>query len=228
MDFPELEMRPVPMALDTIVVRGDSPAGAPDDLGERIRIGGPFAVPIRPEDVDGDLRIFVTAEAGRHSYYLTHLALTLITEPGDPEFESATASLLLSAAGGSAETVAWSMLPQRVTEDEQVTTKFSFGPELSLEPVTASLGSMERSRTRTSTKLAVEARGLMRSDPSWFLTDTERNRISGTHRLALVVRSPAGAAPQAVVGVTAVVRERHLLRYRNRELPSVVLARSLG
>lgn len=228
MEHPELEWRSVPMGLDEAVVRGGDDDHGGADLGERVRIGGPLAVPVRPEDVEGDLRTFVAAEAGRHTYHLTHVALSLICDRGDPKFESATLSLLLSATGGAApEPVAWSMLPQRVTEEESVTTNFRFGPELTLEPVGLSLGSVERSGTRTSARLAVEARGLLRSDPSWRLTDTPRNPIAGIHRLVLVVRGAAGAVPQAVVGVRATVRERRVLRYRSRDLPPVVIAGSL-
>lgn len=227
---PSLEMEPVSFIPDREIIRGDHDE-LPADLAQRVRIGGPLAVPITSQTVagDSDLRTFVAAEATACTYYLVHLAATFTSAADDPPFVSATLELLLSADGhdGARSPIAWSMLPQRVTDDHTSATTWNLGPKLALHGFGMSLGSVENTQTATSSAVFIEALGLLRSDPSWRIAATARMAMTGTHRFVLVVRGPREQAVHAVLGMRSTVRSRSLLRYRSQALPPVVLSAAL-
>jgi hypothetical protein len=236
--LPDLALRPVTFTVDDETVRADEdlgPAAAQVATGlpARVSLGGPFAVPVTAGMVkdDDDLRVFAAAEAGVHAYHLVHLAATFTSAPGDPPFASAEIELLLSASGTGPDAadppVAWSMQPQRVTDDQTAETTWKFGPELTLEGVGVKLGSVEHTRTRTVPRVAVEALRLLQPDPGWRVSATTARPVAGTYRFVLVVRARHAAAVHLFVTMRTTVRQRSLLHYRSVAQPPIVLAADL-
>jgi hypothetical protein len=236
--LPDLPQQQVEFVPDDETVRADEvPAAEAAEvaasLAARVRIGGPLAVPVSVGLVkdDDNLKAFVAAESGKHAYYLVHLAATFTSGPGDPAFESATLDLALSTAGvapvGGQPPIAWSMLPQRVTDDATSEFKWNFGPEVTVEDAGVKLGSIERTTTRTVGQVVVEGLGLLRSDPSWRVSAVPRRPIGGSYRFVLIVRAVHGATVHVAVAMRVTVRERRLLRMRSAYLPPVVLAADL-
>ncbi|MER7282450.1 hypothetical protein ABT369_49265 [Dactylosporangium sp. NPDC000244] len=226
MDEPALDLRPVTMELEKIEVRAPGDEGpAAADLGGRVSVGGPIAVPIAPDSLEGELRTFALAEASRYTYHMARLALSLTTGSDDPPFTQAVLTLLLSSAGTPGDPpVAWSMAPERVVDAQEATDTFKFAPELKMEPVSVSLGSVERQTTVTTSDPHIRAHNLLTSDPAWHLYATTHNPLAGVFAFRLVLRCPVGVTPQALVSVSATVRERRLLWYRSRDLPPTVFA----
>lgn len=230
--LPDLTMVPVSFVPDDEVVRGLDQE-TPADLAPRILIGGPLAIPITPDTVaiDDDLRAFVAAEAAEAAYHLVHLAATFTGGPDDPPLVSATLDLLLSTDSqqldDDAPPIAWSMLPLRLADDHESTTSWTLGPQLTLFGSGGSIGSFERTDTRHTAEVFIEALGLLRPDPGWRINATSKTAMTGTLRFVLVVRGPRDRAVHATISLRSTVRSRALLRYRSQALPPVEFSAAL-
>lgn len=200
--FRTLELTPDPVVRDNGGQPHDVPATA---LGGRLRLGGPLAVPVSAAYVDGDrdLRAFVESESGVSDFHLVHIAITSVFESEQLRLERLRIELKLSAPGF--DPVAWSMAPRQVTGASQLTTSFALGPQLKLFGMQADIGSVQHSRTLAGQKVFLQALNELRPDPEWRFQRTPGMEISGTHRLALVVRAPAGVKTQVAGSVHATV-----------------------
>jgi hypothetical protein len=205
---PELSVRALDMAPD-LVVRDDGthpvPAKPTSALGGRLWLCGPVAAPVSATFVEEDsaLQAFVEAESGVSVYYLVHLAITAVWEPNQPRFERLSVALRLVSPNSVA--VVWSMAPTRVTDPSQLETSFRLGPQVKLFGFEADVGSVNRGRTSSKSQIFLEALGELCSELAWEFHRTRDMEIRGSHRLALVVRAPAGVETRLEGSVSATV-----------------------
>jgi len=209
---PELSEVPLAMVLGT--VDRDTEPSPPDPasaLDGRLRLGGPVSVPVTTAYTadNPELQMFVEQEAAQYRYHLVHLALTATSEPDHDRFERVLIQLDLSGDGPEAP-IAWSMTPDRVDGEAQLSTKWHLGPHLKLFDV-----SVEHTETRAGGARYLEALYVLRSDPAWELHSIRGREISGIHRLTLVVRSPIASTTRIDGSVQAtLVRGRRPWRAR--------------
>ncbi|MBL1100906.1 hypothetical protein [Streptomyces coffeae] len=185
-------------------------------LTGRVVLGGPVSVPVTAELVGGDpeLAAFLRAEAHSTVYHLLHCSVTCARDAPDPELHTVNLDLSLSAEpvrdGATAfQPVAWSMTPRQRTE---AADDAPFAPAAHLGP---RLGFLDNGRADPGTRICLEARRELCSDPGWEIRHTHV-RIGGTYRLAMVVRAPREAMTRVAVAVGATVRDGHTL-HRFRE-----------
>src|SRR5215472_1211866 len=77
--LPQLAEREIRLVATSRRAAGpDTPAQPVDALEGRVKLGGPFAVPVTPGYLadSADLRTFVEQEAARYRYYLVHISVT--------------------------------------------------------------------------------------------------------------------------------------------------------
>ena len=205
-------------------VRGTEPdpAGGPqaEPLAGRIRLGGPHALRLTPEELaaDSDLARYAKEQAALYDHYLVQLSLTFTPEPRRPRLEFAHVGLKLSSAGWAPQPVAHSMDPLRLTDPVQIERVRRLGPHLSLLGTDTSLGELGRTVGYTSNQPLVQALDLGGSSPAWDFRRTVATELTGGYPLSLVVRCGAGAVTELSCTVTAGVKAP-LMRRFHRELP---------
>ena len=182
-------------------------------------IGTPVVHPFTDELAaqDKNLGQFLVREHD-HRFVLVHIACTFRPDHGAP-FESASLQIQLQDTGG-ADAIAWSMSPERVTDNVTSSRKVSIGSNLKILELGAEV---ETSAERRD--IHIEASGLLQSDPAWEFTRTDRIAIRGSHRLFLVVRSSRGGTVTGSLELSMIVRQLRLglIPYKV-ELPDVATA----
>ncbi|MFD5555672.1 hypothetical protein ACFWIA_17745 [Streptomyces sp. NPDC127068] len=204
-------------ALRDVPAEGD-PVDPP--LAGRVRLGGPHALRLTPDELAADPALARYAEdrAALYDHYLVRLSLTFAPEPRSPRLEFAHVGLSLSSTAFAPQPVAHSMDPVRLTDAVQVQRVRRIGPQLSLLGADASLGEVGRTVTFTRNRPLVQALDLGGSAPAWEFRRTEATELTGSYPLSLVVRSGAGAVTELGCTVTAGVKAPLLRRY-HRVLP---------
>ena len=186
----ELEEQPTLLYPEKRVVRGASHEPVPDEpLADRVSLGCPLAIPLTPDWAASDpqLKTFIEAEAGSARYGLVYLACTF--KPAENErISRAWLSVNLdvgppSQAGDAA--IAWSMEPMRTAKPLNLHRTLSIKVPVKFVEANAAMGSEV-----SMEQLFCEALGLQEPTPSWEFTDSESQRLRGTHRLNLVIRAP--------------------------------------
>ena len=175
-----------------------------EPLGERISIGGPEVAPVTAERAAGDDEVLQTLaqHAGNFQFQMVVLGCTF--EPYDNErFDRAWVQIRLSADGAK-PAIAWSMFPARSTRAYTLSRQIEVGATLQFAAAKVSGG-----EEREGEEAFVEARNLLRSDPTWRFTRIEGQEIRDEHRLVLMVKAPAD------VQTTGEIRLRAILRRRN-------------
>jgi hypothetical protein len=222
---PELSPHPITLHLVDEPTRGrdDDPAVT---IERRVLIGGPLSVPLTADSLSADpeLCAFIEHEAAHWTYHLVHLAVTFESGRHDPPFESALVEVVLSTGETAQPAVAYQMVPLRLTGQPGGTTNWRLGPRLRLQDVELELGAVDHKGTSAPGEVSTEALRLLRPDPAWRIKATPDQPIDGTHRFAMVVRSPNRAKTTTTISVQAYVRERKLLHYNSRPLQPVLLA----
>ncbi|MFI1373030.1 hypothetical protein ACH4UY_13560 [Streptomyces longwoodensis] len=212
-----------------LVLDSDDPARGPEQgpsgvrepaaLSGRLRLGGPHAVRLTPEELtaDPELARYAEEQAALYEHHLVRLSLTFVPQAGGPRLKFANVALHLTSDWGP-KPVAHSMDPIRLTDPVQIEHVRRLGPQLSLLGADASLGEMSRTVGYTTNQPFVQALDLGGSTPAWDFRPTAATELSGTHPLSLVVRSGTGTDTEMWCTVTAGV-EGPLLRRFSRELP---------
>jgi hypothetical protein len=201
-DLEPLTPRVVPLA--PRVERGRS-----DDVGPAVgpvSVGGPISIPLTKESApdDPDLAAFVDADSD-HRYDLVHLAGTFA--PVDEPLQRVWFIVQLARPdkGPSPLPIAWSMKPERLSDDVTNSSKATIGADAKLLSAGLELGS-----SRVSKDVSLQALYTMQSNPTWILERTKSAEISGTQRFVLVVRSPRDAPAHGRLEVGALIRKKRL------------------
>lgn len=199
---------PRALTLEPRVERGGTPAPW---LPARMSIGGPLAVPLDADRVTGDddLRTFIQREETA-DFFLVHLAATFVPDPDEP-FERAWLTVRLQRRDDVTEPmpIAWSMQPNRISDEVERSRKVSIGPSLKIAGVGVEASAASGS-TQVLRDVSLEARHELEANPMWVLERTRSAPIRGVQRFVLVVRSPRGVSTGGVVESGAVLRRRLL------------------
>jgi len=213
-ESPEHEVRLVPGPAATKAAG----TGAADlkPLNGLFSIGTPVVHPFTDELAaqDKNLGQFLVREHDHH-FVLVHIACTFRPNHNTP-FESASLQIQLQSTGGT-DAIAWSMSPERVTDNVTYSRKVTIGSDLKILQLGAEAGTSGERRD-----VSIEASGLLQSDPAWEFTRTGSVAISGSHRLFLVVRSPRERTVTGSLELSMTVRQLRmgLIPYKV-ELPDV-------
>ncbi|UQA33222.1 hypothetical protein [Streptomyces sp. HNA39] len=199
--------------------QGSADAREPAALAGRLRLGGPHALRLTPEELaaDPELARYAEEQAALYEHHLVRLALTFVPQTSGLRIKFANVSLQLTSGWGP-KPIAHSMDPIRLTDPVQIERVRRLGPQLSLLGADASLGEISRTVGYTTNQPLVQALDLGGSSPAWDFRPTTATELSGTYPLSLVVRCGAGADTELKCTVTAGV-EKPLLRRFSRELP---------
>jgi hypothetical protein len=205
------------LTLEPRVERGGTPVPR---LPARMSIGGPLAVPLDAKYVTGDddLRTFIQREETA-DFFLVHMAATFVPDPDEP-FERAWLTVRLQRRDDVPEPmpIAWSMQPNRLSDEIERSTKVSIGPSLKIAGVGVE-ASVESGSTQVLRDVSLEARHELEANPTWVLERTRSAPIRGVQRFVLVVRSPRGVSTGGVVESGAVLRRRLLGPITHRAAP---------
>lgn len=219
MDFVNIEPldlpdEPVLLYPEQRVVRGRKPAPADAlPLEGRVSLGRPLAIPLTPEAAgdDASLRSFIETEAGAARYALVYLACTFKPANGE-RIARAWLSVDLDATPAPSDgtpAVAWSMEPMRAAKELSRHRTLSLKVPVKFVEADAEVG------TEVSVEQPFcEALGLQEPTPSWEFTDSETQRLRGSHRMHLVVRAPLTEVT-GTMSLRATVTHKHfgLLTY---------------
>lgn len=204
----QLETEPVVLYPDERVVRGNVETPPNDEpLTGRASLGRPLVLPLVPERVsdDDNLAAFIQAEAGIARYALVYLACSFSPDEGE-RIARAWVEVDLEREGTEMNEppIAWSMEPMRSSTALSVTRSLSIKVPVYFVEVGAEVGS-----TSSSEQLFCEALGLQQPRPSWEFSDSVAQRLTGSHRLHLIVRAPLTPSTGAV-SLRARVQRRHI------------------
>ncbi len=151
-------------------------AASPSPLKDTVSLGGPFAIPIRAKDAqDEDLRRFIKAEAKISRFDLVHLTCAFESHRGEP-FVSARIVIELARTDGvtAPQPIVWSMQPQRLASNVEVSDTAKIGAKLKL----AEVGGEHTVKT-TRQRIYLEALHEMEPTPTWELYRTRSTEIRG-------------------------------------------------
>lgn len=192
-----------------------------EPLAGRVRVGGPHAVRLTPEELaaDPELARYAKDQAALYDHYLVRLAVTFATGPREPRLEFAHVGITLSSTGWAPQPVVHSMDPLRLTDEVRSQRSWRLGPQLALFGAEASLGELGGGKDFTTQQPLVQAMDLGSAKPAWEFRRTMSNELSGSYPLALVVRCGTGVVTELSCTVTAGVKPGGLMRRYRRELP---------
>jgi hypothetical protein len=210
---PDLEYVPIALAADSSGTRG---LGRRPVIASAVALGTPVAQRITEELTGEDeaLRQFLRHSFREWQFHLVHLGCSF--RPGDGmEIAKARVAVRLdsgAAEGTNAQAIVWSLNPQRMERPVDVTQSVKLGAKLAF--VEAAL---EVTSEGKGTEVFIEAYGLQQSNCCWEFRRTARNNVSGTHRLALVMRSSRSmtATGQVTVDATVSYRRFSLMPFRS-------------
>ncbi|MGK5534227.1 hypothetical protein [Streptomyces sp. URMC 129] len=211
-ELPTPAMRPLTMASDD-PVRGPADGPAVPPLTGRVLFGAPLSVPLTPEFAasDPELELFVRQEAAHSVYHLVRLGIGFAEQPPTPRLESASVHLVLSAPGAAVQPVAWSMTPERVTEQRERQRTVTLSPQF----LFGGLGEVSTTTTAVAEGTPfLLALGARTSEPRWVLRRTRAMPLVGDQPLALIVRAPRGVPASIAATVHASTKSTLLRRYR--------------
>lgn len=207
---------PDPLAHDVVLQpkeeysrRGMGDPASNQPVRQRISVGGPIHRRIDADSTDdAELLHFLKEEAADSDFYLVHVTCTLRHRDDEP-FTEVLLELDLTQPGAPPAPIAWSMLPDRVTEPVEVSRTVSLGPTMKI------LGVGIEAKGEAGLKLtkqvpSLEALYELESTPSWALYRTDSIELRGLYRFHLVVRAPKGSAVIGTTSIEAKVRRKLL------------------
>jgi hypothetical protein len=218
LQYPDLEVVPVKLLAADDLGLGPARRDGADEAGyslpRRLHFGGPLAVPLGPDDVQGDpnLVTLVRNDAATIRYVLVHSALSFHTDAGDPALERASVLIKLSDEAGASEVKAVSLLPQSASTPYETTGGFSLSPSLQLGGAGGSLGSYGRTKTEHGEDFFLRAMDEGSDHPGWKFERTSTVKLDGSYRLVMVVRASATGRARISVTLEASVREGRIFR----------------
>jgi hypothetical protein len=201
-DIPDLVLAPV--ELQPREVRGGDDAVEP---AGQVLLGGPFWAPL-PADYladDPDSQAFLDDPSMR--WLVGVMAFSLQQDAGGERFERAWLTLTLAGVDGAEPPVAWSMKPDRIASDVKRSTSLSLGPKLTIADVGIE-ASVQRGVERVMQDVSVLATGEKTPSPRWTLSRTPSAPLTGSTRLAVVVRAPRDVAVTTAIDVGYVTARR--------------------
>lgn len=171
-----------------------------------LSLGGPFVIALTADAVkeDADLIEYVKQTQNSHRFFLIHLACTFVPTDGE-SFDKAWIQIRLSRSDGrdAPKPVAWSMKPQKLSEDLEVTQTAKIGSKLELLEA-----GLESGQKRTYKLVYLQPLNELQWNPAWHLKSIEGVDIDGSYRFQLIVQSPADVGALGEIELTAELRRK--------------------
>jgi hypothetical protein len=182
-------------------------------------LGVPCVVPLKDSSsiTDAELRRFLRASANEFCFFLVHLACSFQSADDEP-FTKAWVRALLGRADGAKgdRPIAWSMQPDVLYHQVEVTRTAKFSAELKLAAakIGPSLQSVEKKEKK---EVFLQAFNELESNPLWEFQRTSTASIRGKQRLVLVVRMAAGSQGTGTIQLWANVERKKfgIVRYED-------------
>jgi hypothetical protein len=213
--FPPLASAPVALAAEgaEYAFRGLS---APD-LKDRVEFGGPLVTPIDKNYCpdDSDLQAFIRGRADSLRFVLAHMSINF-PPSYPPPLARSSVQVTLDDDGRSGQTVAYSLFPTHAGTSYDITRGFSISPTLTVGPVTAGLGSADRSTVDHGTDDFVTGGPELSAHPAWSFRRTPAHELQGSTRLIMVIQVPVGRAGVLTVDLTAEVEQGRFRKHKIR------------
>jgi hypothetical protein len=186
-------------------------------LKDRVEFGGPLVTPIDEtyRADDADLQAFVKGLANRWRFVLAHMSVNFPpSQP--PALSQASVQVSLEDNGNTGETLAYSLFPIHAGTNYDITRGFSISPTLTVGPVSAGLGSADRSIHDSGTRDFVMAGPELSAHPAWIFQPTPVQELVGSTRLVMVIQVPVSRTGTLRVDLHAQVNMR---RFRIHQIP---------
>jgi len=179
-EFPQYKEIDVPVELEDVNRKETAAPCAP-----RITLGIPVVIQLTKKSLREDQN--AVALLGQSPQYAFHLVRLACTFQESTEERISEAWLRVQCAPQDT-VIAWSMLPQRDTDIDEISSKVSVGADLKL------LGVKIKESIATGAKFRrvhpfVEANNLQQSNPEWHFKKTNSRQLTGSYSLALIIRS---------------------------------------
>jgi hypothetical protein len=200
--LPELTWIDGNLIPETRVMKGVPTQAIEEELGSRIRLGGPVSRPMERSGLE-DERILsaLQNESATAAYTLTDLAVSFDAAEGEVIEQ---VWVLLNLAGTDQPgPIAWSMLPERLSSPSETVGTVEVKADLKVFSVGTSASKQISGET-----VFLEAQNILRSDPTWEFYRSSQHEIRGSHRLLLVSRSAVGSEVTGTLSIIATVRRR--------------------
>jgi hypothetical protein len=179
-----------------------------------ISLGGPAVIALTADAVkeDPDLIEYVKQTQNSHHFFLIHLACTFLPERSE-SFSRAWVQIRLSRSDGkdTPKPIAWSMKPQKLSEDVEVTQTAKIGSKFELLEA-----GVESGEKRTYKLVYLQPLNELQWNPTWYLKSIEGVDIDGLYRFQLIVQSPADITALGEIELSAELRRKKwgLLPYK--------------
>jgi hypothetical protein len=210
--FPDLPISAVALDLEpsTITTRSK-----PVRLEDRVEFGGPIVTSIT-EDYhkdDTDLQAFLVARASSYRFVLAHMSVNF--PPKEPSLSQASVQVNLSDDANSGLTLAYSIFPTHLRSPYEVTRGYELGPELTIGPVAAKVGTFSSTTVEHGTRDFIFGGPELSAHPAWIFQPTPVQKLIGSTRLVMVIQIPVGRSGTLTVNLNAALKQR----FRKREVP---------
>jgi hypothetical protein len=105
---------------------------------------------------------------------------------------------------GAAE--AWSMMPERVDDEEKISVSAKLSPSLKINKTEVSIGSLQAGSEIVVYQPRIYAYNLGTSNPTWEFTPTRGHQVRGIQLLHMVVRQPRKSTTNSNIQVSIELR----------------------
>lgn len=180
-----------------------------------VALSAPFVLPLTQELVadDKELAAFWAAEKDQFRY--DYMTVRVGLSPNGAVIQKAWVEVLMDPGdGGGAASIAWSMSPDLVAEEQTVTEKASIKGDFKLIG-----GEAEVSREQQVQRWVVRSRLVNPAAPYWEFSATGNTPLDGDYKLHMVVRTPVAQAGGGTVTARVQIAGRSYMLFR-REAPS--------
>jgi hypothetical protein len=209
LDLPSLIEKPVELASDQRVVRGSN--RLKERLPGLISVSQPRAMQITHEVVkdDAELSGFIQSNQAQFKFFLVHLYSTFYPTEGEP-FEQAWLTIKLARQDGRSEPlpVVWSMRPESLTKNIEISTTVKLGGSLKFMDLGAEAGG-DMKKAWNEEKDFLRAYSID-SAPFWEFNALDQAEIRGTYHLTLIVRTENNVAGMGNIQLRATIQRKKL------------------
>jgi hypothetical protein len=203
MDIPECKLTDVSLVPIDEKLRGFR-GPRPSDLKGWLQIGEPLVRELDAKTLGKSPLTQFVRESKDYRFLLLHFACSFRPMDGE-SFAEAWFKVRLSATLDKA--IAWSMTPERLTDEYKLTNSVTLGAGLKLQPVTVK-AETSAEREATVAEVYIEALNLLASDPVWELRRTRSRELRGLHQVQLVARLHREARGRAELSLSASVERK--------------------
>lgn len=214
LELPETQLQPVDLKILPYQTKGSFSGDASqlDRLTGRVSLGQVWSRSITADTVKSDenLLSFFQANASAADFYLTHMKCTF--KPAEKEqFMQAWINISLARddRGREPRPVMWSMQPEKLARNVEVTKEVTLGASLKFEDIGTEAGG-KREEKWTVEKVFLQAYGEGESEAYWQFNQTAGVEIDGLYSLNMIIYCPKNIKVRGTVSLRATVKRKRL------------------